>query len=74
VNPIGRRFGTPGPKSPGDFEIVGVVGDTTYNSEQWKDHSTFFVPITQRPASDEGPIDEDTSFSQVRWWWKPIDP
>ena len=31
-NPIGQRFGPPGPDSTGDFEIVGVVEDTAYTT------------------------------------------
>jgi macrolide transport system ATP-binding/permease protein len=61
-NPIGRRIGSPGPQSAGDFEVVGVVDDTTYTSVQWKDHAMFFVPITQRPASDKTPIATDISL------------
>jgi predicted permease len=61
-NPIGHRIGSPGPQSAGDFEIVGVVDDTTYTSVQWKDHAMFFVPITQRPASDKTPIATDISL------------
>jgi macrolide transport system ATP-binding/permease protein len=61
-NPIGRRIGSPGPQSAGDFEIVGVVDDTTYTTVQWKDHAMFFVPITQRPASDKTPIATDISL------------
>jgi macrolide transport system ATP-binding/permease protein len=29
---------------------------------QWKDHRMYFVPILQRPSSDKGPIEGDTSF------------
>lgn len=61
-NPIGHRIGSPGPQSAGDFEIVGVVEDTTYTAVQWKDHAMFFVPITQRAASEKTPIETDTSF------------
>ena len=61
-NPIGHRIGSPGPQSAGDFEIVGVVDDTTYTAVQWKDHAMFFMPITQRPASDKNPIETDTSL------------
>jgi predicted permease len=62
TNPIGHRFGSPNPKSTGDYEIVGVVEDTTYTSVQWKDHSMYFVPITQRPASNDDPVDTDLSI------------
>jgi macrolide transport system ATP-binding/permease protein len=61
-NPIGHRIGSPGPQSAGDFEVVGVVDDTTYTSVQWKDHGMFFVPITQRPASDKTPVATDISL------------
>jgi hypothetical protein len=60
-NPIGHRFGTRGPGSSGDFEIVGVVEDTTYTSVRWKNHSMFFVPMTQHPAS-WNPIENDESM------------
>ena len=29
-NPLGHHIGGPGPTSPGDYEIVGVVEDTAY--------------------------------------------
>ena len=61
-NPIGHRIGSPGPQSAGDYEIVGVVDDTTYTAVQWKDHAMYFVPITQRPASDKTPIATDISL------------
>jgi macrolide transport system ATP-binding/permease protein len=59
-NPIGQRIGSP--ESPGDFEIVGVVEDTTYTDVRWKNHSMYFVPIMQRQPSDKGPITDDTSL------------
>jgi predicted permease len=62
ANPIGHRMGSPGPKSPGSYEIVGVVEDTTYTAVQWKDHAMYFVPITQRPANSEDPITKDMGF------------
>jgi macrolide transport system ATP-binding/permease protein len=61
-NPIGRRFGGPGPKSPGDFEIVGIVEDTVYTSVRWKDHSMYFLPITQHAPSDDAPVEKDPSM------------
>jgi len=61
-NPIGHRIGSPGPQSAGDFEIVGVVDDTTYTAVQWKDHAMYFVPITQREPSDKMPIATDISL------------
>jgi len=61
-NPIGRRFGSPGSVSSGDFQIVGVVEDTVYQSVRWENHEMYFLPITQRAPSDESPLDSDTSF------------
>ena len=63
-NPIGRRFGSPGPVSSSDFEIVGVVDDTAYNSATWKNHQMYFIPMTQRiPASIlHRPIEQDTGL------------
>ena len=60
INPIGSRIGPP--ESPGNLEIVGVVEDTVYTSVQWKNHSMYFVPITQRSPSDKSPIEIDISL------------
>jgi len=49
-NPIGHRFGFGEPGKDGNYEIVGVVENTTYTSVYWKDHAMYFVPLTQRPA------------------------
>jgi predicted permease len=57
-NPIGAHFGG-GPKSAGDYQIVGVVEDTVYTDVRWKDHLMYFVPLMQRPASDKDPIEKD---------------
>jgi macrolide transport system ATP-binding/permease protein len=61
-NPIGRHFGSPGPDSSGDFEIVGVVEDTAYTGARWKDHKMYFLPILQRPPSAKQPIDKDEAL------------
>jgi hypothetical protein len=62
-NPIGHRMGSPRPESQGgEYEIVGVVENTTYTAVQWKDHAMFFVPMTQRPANSKEPITEDISM------------
>ncbi len=61
-NPIGQHFGSPGPDSCSDFEIVGVVEDTVYTSARWKDHRLYFVPMLQRPASSKSPIENDNSL------------
>jgi predicted permease len=55
-NPIGAHLG--GTDSPGDFEIVGVVQNTTYSSVRWKGHSMFFLRLLQQPASDKKPADK----------------
>jgi len=57
-NPIGHYFGA-GEHAPHDYEIIGVVQDTVYTDIRWKNHSMYFVPLLQRPASDKGPIDTD---------------
>lgn len=61
-NPIGRRFGKPGPHSSGDYEIVGVVKDTVYTSARWTNHRMYFPSLLQRPASDQSPIEDDNSL------------
>jgi macrolide transport system ATP-binding/permease protein len=61
-NPIGHHFGTRGPGSAADFEIVGVVEDTVYTSVRWKDHRMYFAPMTQHPASWKDPIENDESM------------
>jgi predicted permease len=63
-NPIGHRFGSPGPQSSGDFEIVGVVEDTAYTSATWKDHHMYFIPMTQRipESARKRPIEQDTDL------------
>lgn len=62
-NPIGHRFGyDSSPGKDGFFEIVGVVEDTIYQSVYWKNHAMYFLPILQRPANTEEPIDEDLAL------------
>ena len=63
ANPIGQRFGQPGPVSTGDYEIVGVVEDTVYTSLRWKDHHMYVVPLMQRPSRlDLKSVERDESF------------
>ena len=59
-NPLGHRIGQS--NSPGDYEIVGVVEDTTYESVRWKDHTMYFVPMMQRPVNTKEPIEDDLSL------------
>jgi macrolide transport system ATP-binding/permease protein len=63
-NPIGRRFGAPGPQSSGDFEIVGIVEDTAYSSATWKNHRMYFIPMTQRipESARRRPIEQDAGL------------
>jgi macrolide transport system ATP-binding/permease protein len=61
-NPIGQHFGSPGPDSTADVEVVGVVEDTVYMSARWKNHRMFFIPMMQRPASTKEPIENDLSL------------
>jgi predicted permease len=60
-NPVGRHFGA-NEKAPGDFQIVGVVEDTTYVTVRWKDHTMYFLPMMQRAPSDKDPIENDLSL------------
>lgn len=57
-NPIGSRIGG-SDSGAGDYEIVGVVEDTVYESVRWKDHLMVFIPMMQRPASAKDPIEND---------------
>jgi macrolide transport system ATP-binding/permease protein len=61
-NPIGQRFGFPGPETNAAWEIVGVVDDTVYESVRLKDHLMFFIPTMQRPAGTKQPIEQDDSL------------
>ena len=61
-NPIGRHFGSPGPQSSGDYEIVGVVNDTAYTSARWANHRMYFPALLQRPPSEKSPIETDESL------------
>ncbi|HEY1809590.1 MAG TPA: ABC transporter permease, partial [Acidobacteriaceae bacterium] len=61
ANPIGQHFGG-GEKATGDYQIVGVVEDTSYTSLRWTDHQMYFIPLMQRPASDKDPIEKDMSL------------
>jgi predicted permease len=60
-SPIGQHFGS-GPKTTGDFEIVGVVEDTAYTSARWKNHVMYFQPLMQRALSVKDPIEKDDSL------------
>lgn len=60
-NPIGQHFGG-GQKHIHDWEIVGVVDDTTYTDIRWKDHLMAFYPLLQKSATDTTPIEKDDSL------------
>ena len=45
-----------------DFQIVGVVEDTTYVTVRWSDHTMYFLPMMQRAPSDKDPIENDLSL------------
>ena len=67
-NPIGHRFGHSGPGQAGKdgaHEIVGVVEDTTYTSVYWKNHTMYFLPLTQPAGLISDPdyhLDQDQSM------------
>jgi ABC-type lipoprotein release transport system permease subunit len=60
-NPIGQHFGGD-EKSASDWEIVGVVEDTAYQSATWTDHMMYFVPLLQRQPSADYPIEKDENM------------
>jgi len=60
-NPLGQHFGN-GSRRAGDFEIVGVVEDTAYQSATWKDHRMYFVPLPQHPFGTNYSIDKDENM------------
>ena len=61
ANPIGQHFGHDA-GAAGDYQIVGVVEDTTYASVRARDRAMYFLPLMQRPASDKEPIEKDISL------------
>ncbi len=46
-DPLGAHFGTSGPKSAGDFEIVGVVNDVKYVDPRGETRPMYFRPLLQ---------------------------
>ena len=60
-NPIGQHFGN-GQKHAADFEIIGIVEDTAYQSATWKDHRMYFVPVPQHPFGTDYSIDKDENM------------
>lgn len=60
-NPIGHHFGGGG-EADSDWEIVGVVANTAYQSATWDDHLMYFVPLAQRPLSAKDSIDKDENM------------
>ena len=55
-DPIGQHFGANDIKNSGDFEIVGVVEDTKYQSARDRPDPMYFAPMLQelhsRPANE----------------------
>jgi predicted permease len=46
-DPVGRHFGTNGPGSSSNYEIVGVVADAKYNNPREPVRPMYFRPMTQ---------------------------
>jgi predicted permease len=46
-DPLGRHFGTNGPGSSANYEIVGVVADAKYNNPREPVRAMYFRPMTQ---------------------------
>ncbi|RXH56929.1 ABC transporter permease [Granulicella sibirica] len=50
-DPIGQHFGSDGPKSTMDNEIVGVMSDVVYNNPKEPIRAMYMRPLLQRGAS-----------------------
>ena len=81
VNPIGRRIGFGGnPGTKLDIEIVGVVGDTKYESMRDEVPYELYVPYTQQPFVNGMTVylraagDPDSLFSTLRKALMEFDP
>lgn len=55
-DPIGQHIGVIGMKNSGDFEIVGVVENTRYQSARDQSEAMFFAPMLQ--SAHIGPPEE----------------
>ena len=53
--PLGQHFGTSGPKTSGDYEIVGVVADAKYSDVRGAVRPMFFRPLSQMNTRLENP-------------------
>lgn len=60
-DPLGKRFGVIDIKNSGDFEIVGVVENTKYQSARDQPDAMFFAPMLQ-PGHMSPPKDLDSSL------------
>ena len=54
-DPIGRHFGTAGPDSSGNFEIVGMVANAKYNNPKEQFRPMYFRPLTQQMRTYKDP-------------------
>jgi macrolide transport system ATP-binding/permease protein len=63
-NPIGHRFGA-GRRHTSDFQIVGVVEDTTYLNVRRKNHPMYFIPLMQRPGKDPDSVKDDPLYART---------
>jgi predicted permease len=63
-DPMGKHFGFSQPGHSGDYEVVGVVKDTRYNSLTLKQHTMFFLPFSQTSHFDEPSYQQSEVQSQ----------
>lgn len=61
ADPIGAHFGTEGPPSSGDNEIVGVMSDVKYNNPRRPVRAMYMRPLLQAAASNVNPKFEASS-------------
>jgi predicted permease len=54
-DPIGRHFGTQGPDSSRDFEIVGIVANAKYYNPKGEFRPMYFRPLTQQMKTYKDP-------------------
>ncbi len=66
-SPVGRRLGGFGGSKPGDFQIVGVVGDTKYGGLRDKAPPTVYIAYAQNPDPGPTSVELRTAGDPKHW-------